>query len=326
MPEPELILAAFAGGIFGAAVGALWAFCLCGLLTLAGCLVVLSSGPDFLLLQVGLGPVFGPQGGGFLAGVVAASYAAGLRGNHPTGSGRDILSPLMGTSWDVLAVGGAGAAAGVLLVPVIGRIPILREFDHLALAIILVIWAGRLLFHRESPFGRRESIKKYGLWGTDNHALSWVGWMSPPPLLIMIGAGMGGLSGAVAGLSRAALEPLAASGAVSAAAAGTVPVIFCWAVSAVMLTALQLGQGPVQKVPVTHAMAVLSAVVFLKTNSLVAAVIGGVLAAFLQEACARLFINHGSDHLDPPAATIAFGVFFLNLLFKPEWLNLAGRF
>jgi hypothetical protein len=34
------------------------------------------------------------------------------------------------------------------------------------------------------------------------------------------------------------LSPLKASGAVSQAAAGTVPVIFCWGLSAMMLTCL----------------------------------------------------------------------------------------
>ncbi len=326
MSTMETILLAFGGGLFGASLGALWAFCLCGLLVLLGCVGVLGGGSDFLLLQVGLGPIFGPHAGGFLAGVVAASYAAGLRGNHPTGSGRDILSPLIGTSWDVLAVGGLGAVAGALLAPVLAATPLLREFDSLGLSIILVIWAGRLIFHREGPFGKAESIKKHGLLGTDHYALSWVGWMSPPPLLLMIGAGAGALSGGVAKFSQTALEPLVSTGAVSAAAAGTVPVIFVWGLSAVMLACLQLGQGSVQKVPVTHCMAVLAAVCFLNTQSLIAAVLGGIFGAFLQELCARLFINHGSDHLDPPAAGIAFGVFILNLIFKPEWLGAAAWF
>lgn len=34
MAEFEMILLAFTGGVFGASIGALWAFCLCGLLTM----------------------------------------------------------------------------------------------------------------------------------------------------------------------------------------------------------------------------------------------------------------------------------------------------
>ena len=307
-------LLAFAGGIYGTCLGALWSFCLCGLLTLLGCAVVLGGGSDFLLLQVGLGPLFGPQGGGFVAGVVAASYAAGVKKNHPGGSGRDILSPLVGTSWDVLLVGGLAALVCVLLAQAIPQIPILRRSDSLALAIVLVSFASRAAFQREGPLGSTASIKKHGLLGTDNYSLSWIGWMSPPGHLFLVGLGIGGLAGGVAMFSQQALRPMTEAGIISAAGAGTVPVIFCWGLSAVALTALQLGQGTVLKVPVTHGMAVLGAAAFLNTGSLPAAMLGGVFAAFLQELLARLFINHGSDHLDPPALVIAAGIFLYSFV------------
>jgi hypothetical protein len=316
----------FVGGVFGAALGALWAFSLCGLLTMIGCAVVLAGGPDFLLLQVGLGPLFGPHAGGFLAGVVASSYASGFRGVHPggRGAGKDILSPLIGSSWDVMIVGGLASMAGVAMVPVLGAIPVVREFDGLGLSIVVVTLVGRLMFQREGCFGRLESRRKYGLLGTDGHAISWIPWMAPLPRLVVLGFGVGGLSGAVAKLSMASLAPLVASGAVGAGAAGTVPVIFCWGLSAVMLTALQLGQGAIQKVPVTHCMAVVGALGLIYSGSLVAAAFCGVLGALTQELSARLFYNHASDHLDPPAAGIALGVFILNIVFKPGWLGAAA--
>ena len=192
------MLLAFGGGMFGASLGALWAFCLCGLLTMLGCLVVLGGGSDFLLLQVGLGPIFGPHTGGFVAAVVASTYAAGFRKNHPSGAAKDILSPLVDTSWDVLVVGGLSALFGLVIVPVLGKIPIIREFDLLALSIIINIWLARYLFQKEMPWGNMESIRKHGWLKTDNYAISWVGWMSPPSRLLTIGAGMGLLSGGVA--------------------------------------------------------------------------------------------------------------------------------
>jgi hypothetical protein len=305
---------AFAGGIYGSCLGALWSFCLCGLLTLLGCAVVLGGGSDFLLLQVGLGPLFGPQGGGFAAGVVAASYAAAVKKNHPGGSARDILSPLVGTSWDVLLAGGLGAVVCVFLAQAIPHIPLLRRSDALALAIVIVSFASRAAFHRESPLGNPKSIKRHGLLGTDNYNLSWIGWMSPPARLLMVGIGIGGLAGGVAMFSRQALQPLAEAGIISPAGAGTVPVIFCWGLSAVALTALQLGQGAVLKVPVTHGIAILGAAAFLNTGSLPAAILGGIFGAFLQELLARLFTNHGSNHLDPPAMTIAAGIFLYSFV------------
>jgi uncharacterized protein with PQ loop repeat len=323
-----MLFLSFVGGIFGTAVGALWAFCLCGLITIVGCALVLAGGSDFLLLQVGLGPIFGPQAGGFLAGVVACSYAGGLRGTHPggKGAGKDIISPLMGSSWDVLVVGGLASMACVLLIALLPKIPVVRETDVLAFGIIIISFISRFLFQREGFFGKSPTRKQFGLLGTNNYAISWIPWMAPFPRLIVLGFGVGGLSGGIAKFSSAALAPLVASGAIGAAAAGTVPVIFCWAISAVMLTALQLGQGNALKVPVTHCMAVVGAVGFLSSGSLVVAAFCGILGALSQELCARLFYNHGNDHLDPPAAGIALAVFVLNILFKPEWLNLSALF
>jgi hypothetical protein len=130
----------------------------------------------------------------------------------------------------------------------------------------------------------------------------------------------------VAKFSGAALAPLIASGAVNAGAAGTVQIIFCWGLSAVMLTCLQLGQGNILKVPVTHCMCVVGALGFIYTNSLLAGAFCGILGALTQEFSARLFYNHASDHLDPPAAGIASGVFILNILFKSQWLNASAWF
>lgn len=319
------MLLAFGGGMFGASLGALWAFCLCGLLTMLGCLVVLGGGSDFLLLQVGLGPIFGPHTGGFVAAVVASTYAAGFRKNHPSGAAKDILSPLVDTSWDVLVVGGLSAVFGLVIVPVLGKIPIIREFDLLALSIIINIWLARYLFQKEMPWGNMESIRKHGWLKTDNYAISWVGWMSPPSRLLTIGAGMGLLSGGVAMGFREYLLPLAEQGVVSEAAAFVAPLIFCWGFSAMMLTMLNFGQSTIQKSPVTHCMAIMGAWGYLQTGSLVMAMIFGILAAFIEELTARMFYNHGSNHLDPPAAGIAFATLIMNLLFKPEFLNL-GQF
>ena len=322
----ETLLLAFVGGVFGAALGALWSFALCGILTMLGCVLILAGGPDFMLLQVGLGPLFGPHTGGFMAGVIAASYASGLRKNHPGGSGRDILSPLIQTSWDVLAMGGVGSVVCLFFSWLIPQIPIIKEFDALGLAIVITTFIARAIFQKESPLGDRQLRKQHGLLGTNHYEISWIGWMSPPSRLLFIGLGVGGLSGAVAKFSTEFFADPAYFPDGPPSGAGVVPVIFCWGLCAFMLTGLQLGQGEIQKVPVTHAMAVVGAVGYLNTHSLIGAILCGIFAAFLQELLARLFTNRGSDHLDPPAITIAVGVFILNLLFKPEFIGLSSLF
>ena len=104
------LLMCFAGGILGTTLGGLYAFIICGLLVLLGCISVLGGGSDFLLLNVGLGPIFGPHVGGFASGVAGVSYAIEIKKNlaNPALSlgSKDILSPLIDTSWDVYLVGG----------------------------------------------------------------------------------------------------------------------------------------------------------------------------------------------------------------------------
>ena len=93
-----------------------------GGLVLGGCFVVLAGGSDFLLLQVGLGPLFGPHVGGFAAGVAACTYAAGVKKNHPTSAGKDVLAMLTDTSGDVLLVGGAAAVFGHVVLQILLKV------------------------------------------------------------------------------------------------------------------------------------------------------------------------------------------------------------
>lgn len=307
------LLLCFGGGIVGAALGGLFSFVIVGLVVLTGCFVILTGGSDFLLLQVGLGPVFGPQAGGFVAGTVAAAYAAGVRKNLASGSAKDILSPLIGTSWDVMLVGGLAAVGGHLMVQLFGMIPLIKQADCIALSVAVAQVAGRLLFLREMPWGNHDSIRRHGYLGTGSGSLSWVPWMAEPGRLVVFSLGVGLLSGAIAMGTKSVLDPMVAKGVVSATGAFVVPLIFAWGIAAVSLIGLQLGAGEIQKVPVWHCQAVLSALAFLLFGSLGAAALVGVLAGLLQELMARALWNHGSSHVDPPASAIALGTLLLNL-------------
>lgn len=308
------LLLCFGGGVVSAALGGLFSFALCGVLVLCGCLVVLGGGGDFVLLQIGLGPIWGPHVGGFSAGVCAAAYAAGVRKNNPGGSGKDILSPLMGTSWDVLAVGGGVAVASHLLLQVLTQIPVIKMADCIALTIVIVQILARLFFCKEGPFGSMDSIRSHGLLGTNNWELSWVPWMSKTSQLIVFSLGAGLLSGAVAMGSKTVLAPMAAAGTISETGAFVVPLIFAWGVAAATLFGLQLGTGEIQKMPVWHCQAILAALAYLMFGNLMVAGVVGVLAGLLQEFGARTMWNHGSTHIDPPAFGIAVGTLILNLV------------
>lgn len=310
----------FGGGILSASLGAILAFVICGVLVLGGCFVVLAGGSDFLLLQVGLGPLFGPHVGGFAAGVAASTYAAGIKKNHPTGAGKDVLAMLTDTSWDVLMVGGLFAVYGHVLLQLLCRIPVIKMFDCIALAVVISNITSRLLFQKESPFGNRESIKKHGLLGTDNFSISWVPWMAPLSRSIPIGFGVGAFSVALAIGTQAYLAPLAQAGTISAAAAFVVPLILAWTVGVLAFLPLLFGNSASNiKTPIIHGMGIISALSYLLFGEamtanaaiLVGAMVG-VLYTLLQELMARLFYNHGSNHVDPPACAIATGTLVLN--------------
>lgn len=305
------LLICFGGGIVGAALGGLLAFILCALCVLCGCVMVMMGGTDFLLLQVGLGPIFGPHVGGFAAGVAAATYAAGVRQNHPTGAAKDILSPLMGTSWDVLLVGGIFSLFGHLFVNLFGSLPIIKDFDVLGLTVVISAALARLLFQKQMPWGDPESIKKYGYLGTNNYALSWIPWALPLSRLLVFSFGAGLLSGALAAGAKSVMAPLVAQGTISATNATVVPLILGWAVAGFSLIGLQFGTASIQRMPAWHCQAVLAALSYILFGSIAVAGIVGVLAALLQELMARMVWNHGSNHIDPPASAITIGTFVL---------------
>jgi len=317
------LLICFGGGILGASLGGLLAFVFCALIVFLGCILVLSGGSDFILLQVGLGPLFGPHVGGFASGIAAVTYAVAIKKNlQPPALGlgaKDILSPLIDTSWDVLLVGGITALVGHGLLQILVKIPVVNMFDDIALSVVLTAFLARLIFFKEAPWGRSESIKECGYLG---YKCQWIPWMNVPSRQIIFGLGVGLFSGALAYYCKGVLDPMAAAGKISKAGAFVVPLIMSWSIAGASLIALELGtltieaQGGIQKVPVWHCQSILAALAFLYFGNILVAGIVGILATFLQDLVARLFWNHGSNHVDPPATAIAVGTLILNVIHK----------
>lgn len=312
-------LICFGGGIIGAGLGALYSLILCCGLIVAGCLSVVLGGSDFLLLQVGLGPIFGVHCGGFCSGVVAITYAEGVRKNAPggPGTGKDILSPLIGTSWDVLVVGGLWAVLAHTFLGLLSKVPVINWFDCLALTVVAGNMLSRLFFQKCPPWGLSESIKKYGYFGTGDGAIQWVAWQQNPlSKAVVLGLGVGLVSAACVLWFQAQLAPLVAKSTVSPVAAFVAPLIFTFALACISLMGLNWGTGKIQQYPVWHHIALLSSLAMLLFGSVIVAGIVGMLAALLGELMARLFWNHGTNHIDPPACSIAFGTFLLNIVNK----------
>lgn len=321
----NMLLMVFGGGVIGAALGGLWAIILCAIFALLGIVLLMAGGTDFLLLQVAFGPIFGPHVGGFGAGLVAGSYAV-WRGKHPSNAAKDILTPLIHAGGDTMLVGGVGAVAAHLLLQVLAKVPMLGQSDLVAVDLFIIMVLARLIFHKEGPLGNMQSIKENGLLNTLDYSISWGGWQSPMKVNIPIGIGAGILSASLAWGIKTSLDPMVAAGTVSGVAGFVAPLVAGWALSLVILIPLQVTSGKIQQVPIMHCFSIMGAWAFMHTGSILAAAIAGVIAGIVQEFCARVFYNHGSTHIDPPAVAIMICTFLINIIMKPEFLNVAALF
>ncbi|ELY96701.1 hypothetical protein C482_15041 [Natrialba chahannaoensis JCM 10990] len=137
------MIAAFAGGAFGAALGPLPAFIFTGFMVIAGEAAVLVD-PDAAAItnQIAFGPPFSPAIS-FAGGVAATAYAA-RKGYIDTDfdyhEAKNIAYAL-GTKPDVLAVGGAFGILGYWLV--VASAELGMPYDPIAMGVVL-----SALFHR----------------------------------------------------------------------------------------------------------------------------------------------------------------------------------
>lgn len=321
-------LGAFAGGAFGAAIGALPAFAFTGFLVIAGAaagVVGAPTGDSVGLVGIGFGHVFGPHIS-FAGGAAAAAYAGkngyigAEDGYH---NGKDIATAL-GCKVDVLAVGGVFGLFGIaveqlsrqLLVPV----------DPIPLAICASAVVHRLAFGYDvigdvrggnvldmSPFEHGEKVGAVTDGGepaadggerVENGGVPKAEWLATEPWLgHMYKWPQVAAIGLVAGL---------ASGYV---AFRTGSPFLGFGISAASLLFLNLG---VEKVPATHHMTLAGGTVFVALTAsgdavlaglsagaaLVAAGLFGLLAALIGELGQRIFYAHGRTHFDPPAISI----------------------
>lgn len=328
-----LLLAAFAGGAFGAAIGALPAFVFTGVMVIAGEAAnligdMLATGgalgiadPSVAITgAVAFGPVFGPHIS-FAGGAAAAAYAARkgyMDTGHPFHMAKDITYA-HGTKVDVLAVGGAFGILGALIRQVSAGFGL--PWDPIAMGVVL-----SALFHRivlgyplvgldgdhglldMSPFteGKKRddgSGRRFVVEPWLPHQYKWMG-------VAFLGL-VAGLLGAYTALETG--SPFLAFG-----------------ISAASLLFLNLG---VEKTPVTHHITLTASTAALAVGASgaevepaliagvgneIALLFGGgfgVICALFGELFQRVFYAHGDTHWDPPAAAIVFGTFLLAVLY-----------
>ena len=279
------VLAAFGGGLLGAAIGGLPAFIFTGFAVLVGSGMALSGAAVDFTGTVAFGPVLGPHVA-FAGGVAAAAFA---KKQDKLASGKDITSGLAGLdSPAVLLVGGAFGAFGFLMNNVYASF-LAGWTDTVALTVFTVCLVARLMFGNSGVFGTLspEAVKRGRFTpGGDN---VWIPWQKDWLQIAVIGFGFA-LASAWVTLKVAELDPKL----------GGAGVVIGFGLSAASLLLLQFGT----KVPVTHHITLIAAVAASTSGSLVVGVLFGIISALVAEVMARLFTIHGDTFIDPPASAI----------------------
>lgn len=329
--DAAIWIGAFAGGAFGAAIGALPAFILTGLLVVAGAAAnVVGVAPDGAvgLVGIGFGHVFGPHIS-FAGGAAAAAYAA-KQGYMESGfdyhNAKDIGFAL-GTKPDVLAVGGAFGLLGIAIEQLSRNL--LIPVDPIPVSIVVSAFIHRAVFGYAllgkpqgtglldmGPFERGETLGRNDAGNdTENGGEPSSEWLATEPWLPQQykWAGVAAI-GLIAGLASGYL------------AFRTGSPFLGFGLSAASLLFLNLG---VEKFPVTHHITLAGSTVFLAvtasgdaalagvspTTGLLLAGFVGLIAGLLGELTQRVFYAHGRTHIDPPAMAIIIWSFGVGLLY-----------
>ena len=330
--DPFWLIAAAAGGFFGAAIGALQSFIFCGLTVLLGVMGVFGNAAATFISFVPFGPVFGPHIA-FAGGVAAVAYAS----RRGYANGKDIVTPLITLGKiDVLLVGAGFGVLGYLLHAGISAIPWFGgHTDAVAVTVIISALIARFAFGSSGLTGvqLRPAVGAHsGLVATSqlsgqarfappdttddlpartapptvtgwarfapSETDSWIRYQEQFGQASVLGLFAGGMS---AGIALMIVQNFPT-------AAGLAPTVG-FGISAFSLLFLSLGMS----VPVTHHMTLIGGVAaasFLPLvggNPVVALVIGavfGLLAGLLGEFFSRFWHIHGDTHIDPPASAI----------------------
>lgn len=323
---PGLVLAAFAGGAFGAAVGALQSFALAGLLVVVGELYRLTAtvaGVETLPVDItgtlGFGVVLGPHVA-FGGGAAALAYAS-KRGYLDDGSeyhqAKEVTRGL-GSKPDVLAVGGIFGILGYWIATISTTLAL--PVDPVALGVVVSALLHRAVlgYSLVGASPRQWLDMRPDTGGEEQPATDggrrvepWLPYQYRWRDVILLGCIVGILGAYVA--YRTA-SPFLAFG-----------------ISVVALAFLCAG---VAEIPVTHHMslpastaviALIDAPVGAVTPAMVAdavplwqaVLVGaafGVVGALFGELLQRVLYAHAETHLDPPAASIVVTSFIIAVL------------
>lgn len=331
-----MVLAAFAGGAFGSAIGALPAFIFTGFMVMAGETASILSGDLIRVLSldaslvnsssitgsIGFGPVFGPHIS-FAAGAAASAFSA-KKGYMDTGfpyHEAKNIAYAQGPKPDVMFVGGLFGILGYWIATISTTLSL--PWDPIAMGVVLSAVVHRLTFgyplignHKEgllnmNPFEDQErrvigeaAVEEDGSASTSNR------FKVEPWLPHQYKWNHVGMLGFVVGILAAFITYKTGS------------VFLPFGISAASLVFLNCG---VANVPVTHHISLVASTAivaatggeYLQSPLSLMLLLGGafgLISALFGELIQRIFYAHSDTHLDPPAAAIVLSTFLIAIL------------
>ncbi len=328
-----MLLAAFAGGAFGSAIGALPAFIFTGFLVMAGETAGILSGDiigllamdaelsnsDAITSSLGFGPVFGPHIS-FAAGTAASAFAA-KRGymdtDFPYHQAKNIAYAL-GPKPDVMFVGGLFGILGYWIATL--STVLAMPWDPIAMAVVLSAVAHRLILRYPIIGESKEGLLNMKPFVDDERRVigetaaggkpvkgrftvePWLPHQYQWNHVTMLGLVVGILAAFITYKTGSTFLP--------------------FGVSAATLLFLNCG---VAKIPVTHHISLVASTAviaatggdYLESPLYLMLLLGGlfgIISALAGELIQRIFYAHSDTHLDPPAAAIVIGTFLIAIL------------
>ncbi len=294
------LIAAFGGGIFAAAIGAMPAFMFTGVFAIVGAAASMAGAADaanILTNYFAFGPFFGPHIA-FAGGVAAIAYA---KKKGYSENGADIVSALAGLNRpDVLLVGGVFGVIGYLFKELVvmnlfaGTISPRLITDGPGFTVFCSAILVRLIFGGKLRTGK-ETISSGNTLGTT----------------LVIGAGFA--------IATAGIYVAAVGAGVPVEAFGGSYHVLVFGLAAIGLFFAEFGQPffGCHHILIMTAEATVQS--YATTNNLYTALVVGIIfgvAAALIGDIAGHVLNSGTDsHIDPPATAIFILTFVVNAIF-----------
>lgn len=333
----ELLVAAFAGGLFGAALGPLPAFAFTGVVVIVGETLRIVRRVDGgeaaavppLTDAIAFGVVFGPHVS-FAGGAAAVAFAA-QRGYidapgfayHPA----KLITRGLGTKPDVLLVGGVFGILGHLLLA--GSLALSAPWDPVAMGVVLSALAHRVVFgydivgavRTDGLLDMRPAESGAPLDGEVDEALEADGGRLPVEPWLPYQCRWDGVAllGTFVGVLGAYLAYVTGSAFLGFGISAATLVFICAGVEGIPVThhiTLPSATGvlALAGTPLGDATAATVAAAIPLWQALAVGALFGLSGALAGELLQRVFYAHADTHLDPPAASIVVTSFLIALL------------